>query len=152
MQVGRGDSLGAVWALTGGVHDTSALAIRDSELVRMSKARRPVSGHLAGSNDAVRHLSLGLDWAHPAEHLGNSTALDGLLGCAASGSCSCRGGDSVGRCVMPFKLNRRPGEGGTAQRCFMSLRQMQRGQCAGQATVTCAVSTANDTERGENPA
>ena len=38
MQVGRGDSLGAVWALTGGVHDTSALAIRDSELVRMSKA------------------------------------------------------------------------------------------------------------------
>ena len=54
MQVGRGDSLGAVWALTGGVHDTSALAIRDSELVRMSKARRPVSGYLAGSNGAVR--------------------------------------------------------------------------------------------------
>ena len=72
MQVGRSDSLGAVWALTGGVHDTSALAIRDSELVRMSKARRPVSGHLAGSNDAVQHLSLGRAWTHPAEHLSSA--------------------------------------------------------------------------------
>ena len=42
VQVGRGESLGAVWAITGGCHDTSALAIRDSELVRMSK----VSCHL----------------------------------------------------------------------------------------------------------
>ncbi|KAK9808186.1 hypothetical protein WJX73_006212 [Symbiochloris irregularis] len=37
-EVGRGEPLGAVWALTGGTHDTSALCIRDSELVRMSKS------------------------------------------------------------------------------------------------------------------
>lgn len=36
-EVGRGEPLGAVWALTGGMHDTTALCIRDSELVRMSK-------------------------------------------------------------------------------------------------------------------
>jgi CRP-like cAMP-binding protein len=38
-QVGRGEAVGAVWALTGGHHDTTALCVRDSELVRMSRAR-----------------------------------------------------------------------------------------------------------------
>lgn len=33
----RGEALGGVWVLTGGAHDTSAVCIRDSELVRMSK-------------------------------------------------------------------------------------------------------------------
>ncbi len=28
---------GAVWALTGGVHDSTSMCVRDSELVRMSK-------------------------------------------------------------------------------------------------------------------
>lgn len=36
--VGRGDSMGAVWALAGGSHDTSCVCSRDSELVRMNKA------------------------------------------------------------------------------------------------------------------
>ena len=36
-QVGRGEAVGAVWALTGGYHDTTALCVRDSEFVRMSK-------------------------------------------------------------------------------------------------------------------
>jgi hypothetical protein len=36
-QVARGEALGGVWVLTGGAHDTSAVCIRDSELVRMSK-------------------------------------------------------------------------------------------------------------------
>ena len=56
-QVGRGESLGAVWALTGGTHDTSALAIRDSELVRMSKvrpARRAASQLTCWVNSLVR--------------------------------------------------------------------------------------------------
>lgn len=35
--VGRGDSCGAVWALSGGIHDTTCLCIRDLEAVRMSK-------------------------------------------------------------------------------------------------------------------
>ncbi|GAB4820172.1 hypothetical protein N2152v2_007218 [Parachlorella kessleri] len=37
-EVGRGDSMGAVWALSGGAHDASCLCTRDSELVRMNKA------------------------------------------------------------------------------------------------------------------
>jgi CRP-like cAMP-binding protein len=36
--VGRGETVGAVWAITGGRHDSSAVACRDSELVRMSRA------------------------------------------------------------------------------------------------------------------
>ena len=36
-QVGRGEAVGAVWALTGGRHDTTALCARDSEFVRMSR-------------------------------------------------------------------------------------------------------------------
>ncbi|CAL8463928.1 g3463 [Coccomyxa elongata] len=36
-EVGRGEAVGAVWALTGGYHDTTALCVRDSEFVRMSK-------------------------------------------------------------------------------------------------------------------
>lgn len=36
-QVGRGEAVGAVWALTGGHHDTTALCARDSEFVRMSR-------------------------------------------------------------------------------------------------------------------
>ncbi|KAK9814559.1 hypothetical protein WJX72_007850 [[Myrmecia] bisecta] len=36
-EVGRGEAVGAVWAITGGIHDTTALCVRDSELVRMSK-------------------------------------------------------------------------------------------------------------------
>lgn len=36
-EVGRGEAVGAVWALTGGIHDTTARCVRDSELVRMSK-------------------------------------------------------------------------------------------------------------------
>ena len=43
-EVGRGEAVGAVWALTGGIHDTTALCVRDSELVRMSK----VGPHLPG--------------------------------------------------------------------------------------------------------
>ena len=38
-QVGRGEAVGAVWALTGGQHDTTALCVRDSEFVRMSRVR-----------------------------------------------------------------------------------------------------------------
>ena len=41
-EVGRGEAVGAVWALTGGIHDTTALCVRDSELVRMSKV---TTGH-----------------------------------------------------------------------------------------------------------
>jgi len=37
-EVGRGEAVGAVWTITGGHHDTTALCVRDSELVRMSKA------------------------------------------------------------------------------------------------------------------
>ncbi len=37
--VGRGESVGAVWALSGGAHDSTALCVRDTELVRMSKVR-----------------------------------------------------------------------------------------------------------------
>jgi CRP-like cAMP-binding protein len=37
-EVGRGETIGAVWAVTGGVHDTTAIAVRDSELVRMSRS------------------------------------------------------------------------------------------------------------------
>lgn len=36
-EVARGEALGGVWVLTGGAHDTTAVCIRDSELVRMSK-------------------------------------------------------------------------------------------------------------------
>ena len=36
-EVGRGEAVGAVWALTAGVHDTTAHCIRDSELVRLTK-------------------------------------------------------------------------------------------------------------------
>jgi len=38
-EVGRGEAVGAVWALAGGYHDTSALCVRDAELVRMSRVR-----------------------------------------------------------------------------------------------------------------
>ena len=37
-EVARGEAVGAVWAITGGQHDTTALCVRDSELVRMSKS------------------------------------------------------------------------------------------------------------------
>ncbi|KXZ52202.1 hypothetical protein GPECTOR_10g833 [Gonium pectorale] len=37
-EVGRGEAVGAVWAITGGHHDTTALCVRDSELVRMSRS------------------------------------------------------------------------------------------------------------------
>eukprot|EP00798_Chlamydomonas_sp_ICE-L_P019927 gene19927-26631_t len=37
-ELGRGEAVGAVWAITGGVHDSTALCVRDTELVRMSKA------------------------------------------------------------------------------------------------------------------
>ena len=36
--VGRGDSMGAVWTVSGGRHDTTCLCARDVEAVRMSKA------------------------------------------------------------------------------------------------------------------
>ena len=36
-ELGRGEALGALWAITGGFHDTTALCVRDSELVRMSR-------------------------------------------------------------------------------------------------------------------
>lgn len=36
--LGRGESTGAVWAVTGGSHDTTALAVRDVETVKMSKS------------------------------------------------------------------------------------------------------------------
>lgn len=36
-EVGRGEAVGAVWALAGGYHDTTALCVRDAELVRMSR-------------------------------------------------------------------------------------------------------------------
>jgi lysophospholipid hydrolase len=36
-EASRGESVGAVWALSGGAYDTTALCVRDSELVRMSK-------------------------------------------------------------------------------------------------------------------
>jgi hypothetical protein len=45
-QVGRGEAVGAVWALTGGEHDTSALCVRDSEFVRMSRVRALFLGRL----------------------------------------------------------------------------------------------------------
>ncbi|RMZ52451.1 hypothetical protein APUTEX25_000030, partial [Auxenochlorella protothecoides] len=35
--VGRGESMGAVWALAGGRHDTSAICIRDAELCRLTR-------------------------------------------------------------------------------------------------------------------
>ena len=36
-EVGRGETIGAVWAVTNGKHDTSAVAVRGCELVRMSR-------------------------------------------------------------------------------------------------------------------
>lgn len=36
-EVGRGETIGAVWAVTGGKHDTSAVAVRGCELVRLSR-------------------------------------------------------------------------------------------------------------------
>jgi CRP-like cAMP-binding protein len=36
-EVGRGETIGAVWAVTGGMHDTSAVAVRGCELVRLSR-------------------------------------------------------------------------------------------------------------------
>ncbi|KAL4530592.1 hypothetical protein Ndes2526B_g02061 [Nannochloris sp. 'desiccata'] len=36
--VGRGDSMGAVWTISGGRHDTTSFCTRDVEAVRMSKA------------------------------------------------------------------------------------------------------------------
>jgi CRP-like cAMP-binding protein len=36
-EVTRGDTIGAVWAVTGGTHDTSAVAERGCELVRLSR-------------------------------------------------------------------------------------------------------------------
>ncbi len=38
-QVARGEAVGAAWMMTGGAHDNSAVCIRDSELVRMSRVR-----------------------------------------------------------------------------------------------------------------
>ena len=38
-EVGRGEAVGAVWALTAGMHDTTAHCIRDSELVRLTKVQ-----------------------------------------------------------------------------------------------------------------
>eukprot|EP00983_Pelagomonas_calceolata_P087880 1157065-Pelagomonas_calceolata.AAC.3 len=42
-EVARGEAVGAVWTITGGQHDTTALCVRDSELVRMSKSAFKVS-------------------------------------------------------------------------------------------------------------
>ena len=39
-EVGRGEAVGAVWALTAGMHDTTAHCIRDSELVRLTKVQK----------------------------------------------------------------------------------------------------------------
>ena len=36
-EVGRGQAIGAIWAMTNRKHDTSAIAVRDSEIVRLSK-------------------------------------------------------------------------------------------------------------------
>jgi CRP-like cAMP-binding protein len=36
-EVGRGETIGAVWAVTSGKHDTSAVATRGCELVRLSR-------------------------------------------------------------------------------------------------------------------
>lgn len=36
-EVGRGETIGAVWAVTSGKHDTSAVAVRGCELVRLSR-------------------------------------------------------------------------------------------------------------------
>lgn len=36
-EVARGEAIGAIWAVTNRHHDTSAIAVRDSELVRISK-------------------------------------------------------------------------------------------------------------------
>ena len=47
-EIGRGEAVGAVWALTGGIHDTTALCVRDSELVRMSKASQALIAHFEG--------------------------------------------------------------------------------------------------------
>jgi hypothetical protein len=52
-QVGRGEAVGAVWALTGGRHDTTALCVRDSEFVRMSR----VSPIAAALGDACVHVA-----------------------------------------------------------------------------------------------
>lgn len=50
-EVGRGQAIGAIWAVTNRKHDTSAIAVRDSEIVRLSKesfeVRCPDSGPAA---------------------------------------------------------------------------------------------------------
>ena len=49
-QVARGEAVGAAWMMTGGAHDNSAVCIRDSELVRMSRVRSSsVHGSMATS-------------------------------------------------------------------------------------------------------
>lgn len=60
-QVGRGEAVGAVWALTGGQHDTTALCVRDSEFVRMSRVRAPAHA-CSGSSFAARCLDGAQDW------------------------------------------------------------------------------------------
>lgn len=51
-EVGRGEAVGAVWAITGGAHDTSALCVRDSELVRMSRQAFRVISEVSGKGVA----------------------------------------------------------------------------------------------------
>ncbi len=55
----RGEAVGAVWTITGGRHDTTALCVRDSELVRMSK-----SAFKVGMSKGVR--------AHPRVRMSKS--------------------------------------------------------------------------------
>lgn len=50
-EVSRGETIGAVWAVTGGDHDTSAVAVRGCELVRLSRGSFEVRPLLFGMHD-----------------------------------------------------------------------------------------------------
>jgi lysophospholipid hydrolase len=85
-EVGRGELVRAVWAITGGRHDTAPAACRDSELVRMSRAAfkltaaqspfavakllgnmaRRMAGALGARRCAGSGPALPAGWPHPA--------------------------------------------------------------------------------------
>lgn len=59
-ECGRGEAVGAVWTIAGGVHDTSAVCVRDTELVRMSKTAFQVT--IRACREGTINLAMKGDW------------------------------------------------------------------------------------------
>lgn len=93
-EVGRGESMGAVWVLSGGTHDTTCLCVRDVEAVRMSKASFEV---LAASRPkAAARLLQGMAARLAAAGASRRVATSGAR-TAALGAASSAGGVGAGR-------------------------------------------------------